>query len=163
MLDGDTLLASSTSSFEKTDQLWAYDLKAGRATALTDVVVPKDSTTFASDFTVGGGWVVWWLAHGNGSTRTVDIWGAPVQGGPARKITGMDDAGLSALLIDGGDVVWAMKTGVYKAPLTGGAPQKLPGTEGFQIVSWPWIGSPRARNSVTSSTSRCATSGRVSA
>jgi hypothetical protein len=142
MLDGDTLLASSTSSFEKTDKLWAYDLKARKASAVTDVVVPKDSTTFASDFTVGGGWVVWWLARGKGGAATVEIWGAPVQGGPARKITGMADAGLSTLLIDGGDVVWAMKTGVYKAPLTGGVPRKLPGSEGFQVVSWPWIGSP---------------------
>lgn len=142
MLDGDTLLGSTASSFQVTDKLWTYDLKAHKATVVTDVVVPRGSKIYASDFTVGQGRVVWWLSYEKGGARTLEIWGAPVTGGAARKITGMPGPGLSKLLIDGGDVVWGAGNGLHRAPLTGGAPEKIPGTEGFRIVSWPWIGSP---------------------
>jgi hypothetical protein len=48
------------------------------------------------------------------------------------------------MVIDHGDVVWSVNGsgGVYRAPLTGGAPEPVPGTKGMHILSWPWVGSP---------------------
>ncbi|MFB4307490.1 hypothetical protein [Actinomadura sp. GTD37] len=142
LLDGDVLVGATESSLQRPDRLWSYDLGARRAKAITDIVIPHGSKVFASDFSVGGGQVVWWLSYRAGGRDTVEIWGAPVAGGAAHKIAGMPGAEVSALLVDGDAAVWAMSGGVYRTPLSGGAPAKIPGTEGFGIVSWPWIGSP---------------------
>ncbi|GAA1826540.1 hypothetical protein [Actinomadura chokoriensis] len=142
LLDGDILVGTTESSLQRPDRLWSYDLGARRAKVITNIVIPRGSKIFASDFAVGGGRVVWWLSYRVDGRDTVEIWGAPVAGGAAHKITGMPGAEVSTLLIDGDDAVWAASGGVYRAPLTGGAPAKIPGTEGFGIVSWPWIGSP---------------------
>ncbi|TDE32670.1 hypothetical protein [Actinomadura sp. 6K520] len=142
LLDDGTLVGATTSSFEKSDKLWSYDLDARKATVITDIVVPRGSKIYASDFTVGGGQVVWWLSYRAGGRDTVEIWGAPLAGGTARKIAGTRGDSVSTLLIDGDTVVWGMKDGVYRVPLAGGTPEKIPGTGGFGIVSWPWIGSP---------------------
>jgi hypothetical protein len=142
LLDGDVLVGTTESSLQRPDRLWSYDLGARRAKVITNIVIPRGSKIFASDFAVGGGQVVWWLSYRVDGRDTVEIWGAPVAGGTAHKIVGMPGAEVSTLLIDGDDIVWGMSDGVYKVPLTGGAPAKIPGTEGFGIVSWPWIGSP---------------------
>jgi hypothetical protein len=144
LLDDGTLVGATTSSFEKSDKLWSYDLDARKATVITDIVVPRGSKIYASDFTVGGGQVVWWLSYRAGGRDTVEIWGAPLAGGTARKIAGTRGNAVSTLLVDGDAVVWGMKDGVYRVPLAGGTPEKMPGTGGFGIVSWPWIGSPAA-------------------
>lgn len=142
LLDGDILVGSTWSSLQRPDRLWSYDLGTGKATAITDVVVPRGSKIFASDITVGQGRVIWWLSYRVDGRDTVEIWGAPLTGGAARKIIGMPGSSLSTLLIDGDTIVWGTSNGVYKAPLSGGTPAKIPGTGGFGIVSWPWIGSP---------------------
>jgi hypothetical protein len=142
LLDGDVLVGATESSLQRPDRLWSYDLGARRAKVITNIVIPGGSKIFASDFAVGGGQVVWWLSYRADGRDTVEIWGAPVAGGTAHKIAGMPGAEVSTLLIDGDDIVWAASGGVYRAPLTGGAPARIPGTEGFGIVSWPWIGSP---------------------
>ncbi|MFG2085903.1 MULTISPECIES: hypothetical protein [unclassified Spirillospora] len=141
LLDGGTLVGATWSSLQLPDRLWSYDLDTRKATVITDVVVPEGSKIYASDITVGQGQVIWWLSYRVDGRDTVEIWGAPVAGGAAHKIIGMPGASLSTLLIDGGTIVWGMGDGVYEAPLSGGAPEKIPGTGGFDIVSWPWIGS----------------------
>ncbi|MGP4029489.1 hypothetical protein [Actinomadura sp. 3N407] len=145
VLDGDTLVGATEASLQVPDQLWSYDLGTRKATAITDVVVPRGSKIFASDFTVGRGQVIWWLSYRVDGRDTVEIWGAPLAGGAARKLIAMPGSSLSTLLIDGDSIVWGMGDGVYKAPLSGGAPEEIPGTGGFGIVSWPWIGSPASR------------------
>lgn len=142
LTDGDTLLAATTSSFERTDRLWAFDLGTREARVIADVSVPRRSTTYPSDFTVGEGQIVWWLSYTSDDGDVAEIWAAPVAGGAARKVTGMPGTSLSKLTIAGRDVVWSTGDGVYKAPLSGGSAQKIPGTEGYQIVAWPWIGAP---------------------
>ncbi|MFA1543054.1 hypothetical protein [Actinomadura monticuli] len=142
LLDDGTLVGATWSSLQRPDRLWSYDLGAGRASAITDIVVPRGSKIFASDITVGGDRVVWWLSYRVDGRDTVEIWGAPLRGGAARKLAGMRGAEVSTLLIDGATIVWGMGDGVYRMPLSGGEPAKIPGTDGFGIVSWPWIGSP---------------------
>ncbi|GAA0555913.1 hypothetical protein [Actinomadura livida] len=144
LLDGGTLVGATWSSLQKPDELWSYDLDTQKAAVITDIVVPRGSKIYASDITVGGGQVVWWLSYRVEGRDTVEIWGAPVAGGAARKVTGMRGDSVSTLLIDGDTVVWGMEDAVYRVPLPGGTPEEIPGTGGFEIVSWPWIGSPAA-------------------
>ncbi|TDD79109.1 hypothetical protein E1293_24365 [Actinomadura darangshiensis] len=136
----DTLIGSTTSS-GVADRLWAYDLKAGKATVVTRVDTPR--TSYDTTFVAGGGHIAWALARKTGGRTVVEIWAVPMAGGEARKVA---EAGspTSGLVIDGGNAVWETDEGVYKAPLAGGATEKIPGTKGFGIVSWPWLGSPGA-------------------
>ncbi|SNT37796.1 hypothetical protein SAMN05443665_102611 [Actinomadura meyerae] len=145
LLDGDVLVGATWASLQRPDELWSYDLGTGRADLITDIVIPRGSRIFASDFTIARGQVVWWLSYRAGGRDTVEVWGAPLAGGPARKITGLPGNDVTALLIDGDDVVMGAGGAVYRAPLAGGAPAKVPGTDGFSIVAWPWIGSPASR------------------
>ncbi|WP_433468843.1 hypothetical protein [Spirillospora sp. CA-128828] len=139
LLDGNTVLGATASTTEVTDKLWAYDLRTRTAKLITDVVVPRGWSQDAADFTVGHGEIVWWLAARTAGGERNEIWSAPVTGGPARRITSVVGSPPVSLLIDGGNVVWYMDKGVYQAPLSGGPAEKLPGTDGYSIISWPWI------------------------
>ncbi|TYK50676.1 hypothetical protein [Actinomadura decatromicini] len=142
LLDGGTLVGATTSSLQKPDKLWSYDLDGRKARVITDIVVPGGSKIFASDFAIGQGQVIWWLSYRVNGRDTVEIWGAPLAGGTAHKIIGMRGDSITTLLIDGDTIVWGMSDGIHKAPLSGGASTVVPGTAGYEIVSWPWIGSP---------------------
>ncbi|MFC4054518.1 hypothetical protein ACFOY4_32920 [Actinomadura syzygii] len=142
LLDGGTLVGATTSSLQKPDKVWAYDLGAHKARVITDIVVPGGSKIFASDFAIGQGQVVWWLSYRVNGRDTVEIWGAPLAGGAPHKIIGMRGDSITTLLIDGDTIVWGMNDGIHKVPLAGGASTVVPGSDGYEIVSWPWIGSP---------------------
>ncbi|QKW35515.1 hypothetical protein HUT06_16960 [Actinomadura sp. NAK00032] len=140
LLDGDVLVGETWASLQLPDQLWSYDLGSGRAKLITDLVAPRGTKIYPSDFTVARGQVVWWQSYRADGRDTAEVWGAPLAGGAARKITGLPGNGVSTLLIDGDTVVMGMGDAVYRAPLAGGAPVKVTGSDGFEIVSWPWIG-----------------------
>lgn len=142
LLGDGTLVAATWSSLQMPDKLWSYDLAAGEARTITDIVVPRGSRIYASDFTIAGDQVVWWLSYRAKGGDRVEVWGAPLAGGAAHKITGLPGRDVSTLLAEEDGVVLATSDGVYRAPLAGGAAERIPGTEGFEIVSWPWIGSP---------------------
>ncbi|CNF51591.1 Uncharacterised protein [Mycobacterium tuberculosis] len=142
LLDGDRLVGATWSALQRPDKLWSYDLGTGRAGVITDIVVPRGSKIFASDFAIGGDRVIWWLSYRVDGRDTVEIWAAPIAGGAAHKIAGMPGSDVSTLLVDGDTIVWGMSGGVYQMPLSGGVPAKIPGSGGFGIISWPWLGSP---------------------
>jgi hypothetical protein len=141
IIDDHTIAVTTDSSFEKADAVYAYDLRSHQARPITTVVTPPKTKLFASGFTVGGGYVAWWL---NDGTRA-EIWAAPLTGGPAKLVGQADSRGLSGLAIDGKDAVWSVDPvgGVYRAPLTGGGTARMvPGSTSMHILTWPWIGSP---------------------
>lgn len=152
-LDQRSLLVSTESEFEVTDRLWVYDLQTRKATKVTDVVVPAGSKIFASDFAVGDGQVVWWLRYTRQGRSLIEIWGAPLAGGKAHKISSIDAgsnkaSGLDKLVVGDGKI-YSARVGfskdldaVYEEPLTGGPARRIPGTAGYRILAWPWIGTP---------------------
>ncbi|MFI6515016.1 hypothetical protein ACIBF1_05580 [Spirillospora sp. NPDC050679] len=158
MLEDGTVLGTTWSSFELTDRIWVYDLAKNKARAVTDVTMPRGQKWFANDLTTADGQVVWTMTyHGDKSSfeepgfEKLELWTAPLAGGAARKVTSITaaqkplDQGTSTsdeLALDGGEAVWATTAGVLTVPLTGGKPRLLPGTKGYQILSWPWIGTP---------------------
>ncbi|GLY73461.1 hypothetical protein Airi01_017280 [Actinoallomurus iriomotensis] len=141
-LDAHTLLVSTDSSFEKADALYAYDLREHTTRRIATVVTPPKTKLFASGFSTGDGYVAWYLAGDYGT----EIWAAPLAGGAARLVSRADTPVPTALAIDGGKVLWSVgKTGgVFRAPVTGGATEKVPGTRGTYILQWPWVGAPAA-------------------
>jgi hypothetical protein len=142
VIDDHTIAVTTESSFEKADAVYAYDLRNHQARQITTIVTPPKTDLFANDFTVGGGYVAWWL---NDGTR-VEIWAAPLSGGPGKLVGQANSRGLSALTIDGKDAVWSLDPvgGVYRAPLAGGGTARMvPGSASMHILDWPWIGSPR--------------------
>jgi hypothetical protein len=156
-VDDHTLLASTRSSFEKTDALWLYDIATRRLKLSTRVTTPANATTFASHFTGGDGHVAWWTGRRENGETVAEIWSAPLRGGQSRKITAMsagkdEDGGIERLVIAGGKAIWSLSTfspgargGIFTAPITGGEPAKIPGSDGYHIVDWPWVGTPGYR------------------
>ncbi|MFF5261836.1 hypothetical protein ACFY4C_23100 [Actinomadura viridis] len=148
-LDDNRLLVRTESGFERTDQLLTYDLTTRQVARVTRVPVPAGSTMFASDFEVGDGHVAWWNSFRRGGRDTIEIWAAPLSGGDARRVAALDmEGGVRRLIIGDGKVFWSLdgrngaSTGVYEASLSGGAARQIPGTTGFQVLAWPWIGGP---------------------
>lgn len=156
LLDAETVLVSTESSFEKADQLLTYRIPTRQMMSVTSIVTPADATTFASDFTAGDGHVAWWLARKAKGGVTMEVWAAPLAGGGPRKVSAIaagadDDTGLSRLAIAGDQVIWSQTQpasgepdAIYQAPLSGGPGRKVAGTDGYQLVAWPWIGRPAA-------------------
>ena len=141
-VDDHTLLITTDASFEKTDALYAYDLRTHHTRLITRVVTPPETKMFASNFTVGEGYAGWALAGDYGT----EIWAAPLSGGQAHLVTRTNTRPPSQLTISGGKAVWSANTtgGVYQAPVGGGAAREVPGSRSMYILAWPWIGSPSA-------------------
>ncbi|MDN3352474.1 hypothetical protein [Actinomadura sp. DC4] len=142
-IDDRTVLVSTDASFEKAGSLYSYDLRDHTAKHITQVITPPNTRIFATDFTVGGGYAVWWFTGDYGT----DIWSAPLSGGPARLVDRAKTPAPSRLTVDGTDAVWSVSGtgGVHRAPLAGGGPaREVPGSRKAHILTWPWIGSPAA-------------------
>ena len=139
-IDGNTILVTTESSFEKTDALYAYDLRTHATKLVTRVTTPPKTNLFASGFTTGGGYVGWWLAGDSGT----EIWAAPLSGGQAHLVSRVSTRPPTQLAISGGNVMWdtGVTGGVYRAPVTGGTAREVTGGRSMYILAWPWIGSP---------------------
>ncbi|MFC9977984.1 hypothetical protein ACFVH6_44465 [Spirillospora sp. NPDC127200] len=156
MLDDRTVLGTTWSSFELTDRIWTYDLTTGRARLVTTLTIPRGPKWYANSITAGDGQVAWTMNRSNGGAEfeptfdRIELWTAPLAGGAPRKVTSIavaqsplqGDTTSAELAVSGGEANWATPAGVLTVPLTGGTPRLLPGTKGYQILSWPWIGTP---------------------
>jgi hypothetical protein len=130
--------------------------QAAQAGHTGDHPAPRDDVRFG--LAVGDGYVAWWTGHSQNGETAAEIWSAPLRaGGRSRKITTMPagkdaDGGVDRLVIAGGKAIWSLSTfspgapaGIFTAPLTGGEPTKIPGSDGYHIVDWPWAGAPDDR------------------
>jgi hypothetical protein len=142
-VDDHTLLVSTESSFEKSNALYAYDLRTHHTRLITQVITPPKTKMFASNFTVGDGYAGWALAGDYGT----EIWAAPLSGGQAHLVTRTNTRPPSQLTISSGKAIWSANVagGVYQAPIGGGAAREVPGSRSMYILAWPWIGSPPPR------------------
>jgi hypothetical protein len=164
-LDSGSLLVSTQTSPGVIDRLWVYDLRTRRASKVTDVPEPDGASEYAGGFAVGDGEVVWSVTDGPGDAAATEIWAAPLGGGTARKVVSMaasaKEGQVGSLVVADGRIRWspeafedasvveatggstgAVEPAVYEVPLAGGRPRMVPGTAGYLIMSWPWIGAP---------------------
>jgi hypothetical protein len=146
-----TMLVSTESSFEKADMLASYDLATGETKDLVRVITPANAELFAHEFTTGSGLIAWATARSAGDRVIAEIWTAPVTGGEATVLGSIDDQSkgeggpVRGLTVVGDAVYWSTggSGGVWRLPLTGGVPPAaVPGTEGYQMFDYPWVGKP---------------------
>lgn len=150
-VDNDTLLVATDSAFEKTDEVSLYNLKTKRVTSVARVhtsskIGDHRERSYATDFTVGDGYVAWWMGYAERGRWVIEVWAAPMAGGGSKRIAVQQGATsrIDHLAIADGKATWSLEKegGVYQTPLTGGQPTLLPDTGDYHIVTWPWIGTP---------------------
>jgi hypothetical protein len=155
-LAGSELLVTTDASFENADAVWAVDLNTGATRQVAKLPTPKPHTElFASHFTIGGGQVVWWSGYNRGGTQVTEIWKVPLSGGTPALVTTVEGGPLGTIGATGDrltvvdqTVYWSPAAfnpagpAVWQAPLSGGQPSKVPGSDGYALVAGAWIGSP---------------------
>ncbi|WP_067181414.1 hypothetical protein [Microtetraspora niveoalba] len=134
------ILLTAESSSEKRERFEVYDMKTGRSRVLARI--PSGGEGYVEqNAEVGEDYIVWYGRRPSRPERWADFWVAPRQGGdPIRvgEVTG-DLAGIDRFGVTGDHVVWsAGNGGVYRMPIGGGEPEKIPGTDGLWLASWPW-------------------------
>ncbi|MEV0231990.1 hypothetical protein [Nonomuraea sp. NPDC050786] len=146
-LDERTLLARTG----KGDTVWwSYDVRSGTVKRLV-AFVPPPRTDYTSSVVVGSGRLVWYTVSWGTVKGLLDIWTAPVTGGTARKVTSirqtMKYGDIDLMTVVGDKVVWSrgIEGGLYRAPLSGGDPARIPGTKRYHLLQWPWAGISGAR------------------
>lgn len=143
-VDARTLLVS-TGKGNSADPavLWTYDVASGRASRLL-APRPPAKTDYTSPVVTGSGRLVWYTVSWGKVKGALDIWAAPVGGGAAKRVTTirqtMKYGDIDVLAVVGDKVVWSRghEGGIYEAPLSGGEPRSVPGTERLHLLQWPW-------------------------
>ncbi|MER6575260.1 hypothetical protein [Nonomuraea sp. NPDC001023] len=149
MVDTTKVLLTAEASFEKANGLYTYDVNNGEVTKLADISLPAGTILFPDGFTTGQGRVAWWTARGTDDKRTADIWTVPTTGGRPQLVASAplppaSSAGfVTGIAITPDRLAWsAGNEGVFTVDINGGQPQRVEGTQGQHILSWPWVGSP---------------------
>ncbi|GIH93897.1 hypothetical protein Psi01_45270 [Planobispora siamensis] len=141
-LSATELLLAAESSFEKAGRLEVYDTASRSRTVLAETPGPEGvKGYFMQSADVGAEHVVWYGTTPNNGDKWADFWVVPRSGGTARQIgevTG-EQAEVQAVGVSADSVVWSVdKGGIYRMPLSGGAPERIGGTDGLHLLSWPW-------------------------
>ncbi|WP_433418285.1 hypothetical protein ACQP1V_02090 [Microtetraspora malaysiensis] len=134
------ILLTAEASFEKAGRLEVYDTRT-RASRVLATMAPRGKGYYPQDFEVGSDYIAWYGTTPNNGRKWADFWVAPRQGGePIRvgEVTG-DLALVDRIGVTGDHIVWSPKSGgVYRMPIAGGEPEKIEGTDGLWLDSWPW-------------------------
>jgi len=144
------VLATTEAGFEHADELWTVNLDSKNAQLITRIPDPApDKTGYASHFTIGSAYVVWWDSYRKAGENYTRIWKVPVIGGdPVLVSTVPGNFGVvdDRLVVHREMIYFSSSStgGVWQVPLAGGDAGPIADTRGYQIVSWPWIGSPGA-------------------
>jgi len=136
--------------------IWTYDLDTRKFTEIAPLAMPG----IMNDALVHGEGMLAWNTF---AKRTGEIWTVPLTGGTPRRVTTfpVDLGGEKAyhgieLAIGDGHVVWSrvLDGGVHRAPLSGGAPEPVPGADGMHLLDWPWAGRPGHKRSAAKPSSK---------
>jgi hypothetical protein len=135
------VLVTAESSFEKAGRLEVYDSSTGTARVVGEMPAPEGvKGYFSQAVEVGEKYYAWYGETPNNSDEWADFWIMPREGGTARQVgevTG-DLSRVERIGVTDEHLVWSVRQGgVYRIPLTGGAPEKIDGTDGLHLTSWP--------------------------
>lgn len=135
------VLVTAESSFEKAGRLEVYDTSTGTARVVGEMPAPEGvKGYFSQAVEVGEKYYAWYGETPNNSDKWADFWILPREGGTARQVgevTG-DLSRVERIGVTGEHLVWSVRQGgVYRIPLTGGSPEKIDGTDGLHLTSWP--------------------------
>jgi len=121
-----------------------FDTAAGTVQALGDPDAAGPDGTWLHDVAVDGDRAVWVLQQG---AHQFDVWSAPLDGSAkARLAVRWTGPGVAYPIgLHAGSVYWATSvdkpaTGIYRTPLSGGAPELVPDSAGFrEYGQFPWV------------------------
>lgn len=135
------VLVTAESSFEKAGRLEVYDASTGDVRVVGKMPAPEGvKGYFAQDVEVGEEHFAWYGTTPNNSDKWADFWIIPREGGTARRlgeVTG-DLAGVERIGVTRDSLVWSVRQGgVYRIPLSGGQAEKVEGSDGLHLTSWP--------------------------
>ncbi|MEO3874009.1 hypothetical protein ABGB18_34815 [Nonomuraea sp. B12E4] len=150
-LSATEVLLAPESGFEKGGRLEAYDSASGKTRVLGDVPSPRKGY-YLQQFAVGRQYVAWFGETPRNSDKWADFWIIPREGGKARRV-GEVAADVESIGLTDDSLVWSVKEGgVHRMPLTGGAPERLPGTDGLHLASWPWANARAGQSPISNVT-----------
>lgn len=136
-LSATEVLLAADSAFEKAGRLEVYDSASGRTRVLGEIPSPKEKY-YPQSFGVSSRYIGWYGETPQDSDDWADFWIMPREGGKARRV-GEVDAKVEKIAVTDDSLVWSVREGgVYRMPLTGGVPERLPGTDGLHLTAWPW-------------------------
>jgi hypothetical protein len=139
-LSATKLLLTAESSFEKAGRLEVYDTTTRTSTVLANMPDAGVKGYFVQGYEVGTDSIAWWGSTPNNSDRWADFWVMPRSGGTPQRVgevTG-DLSLVEKIGVTSDSVVWSLTIGgVYRMPTGGGAPERIKGTEGLHLLSWP--------------------------
>ncbi|GAA3240610.1 hypothetical protein [Actinocorallia longicatena] len=130
----------STGPEERPSRLLRYDVRTRETAPIASLRVPSGARL--GGFVTGDGSTAWDVWTGD----RAEIWTAPIGGGKAVRVLsvahGEFEWPVERLQISGGRLLWSDGDGVHRLPLTGGQPEKVPGSSGLHLLIWPWAGTP---------------------
>jgi hypothetical protein len=143
-LSGTEVLVAAESSFEKAGRLEVYDTATRKATVLAKMPTPAGVRGyFPQSVEVGPRHIAWYGETPNDDTRWADLWVVARSGGTARQVAELTDsaAEVERIGVTADHVFWSVRSGgLYRVPIGGGAVERVPGTDGLHLLSWPWAG-----------------------
>ncbi|MGW0482812.1 hypothetical protein [Nonomuraea sp. NPDC003214] len=136
------VLLTAESSFEKAGRLEIYDTTARTTRVVGDMPAPEGvKGYFVQDVEVGERHFAWYGTTPNDSDKWADFWIIPREGGTAQRVgevTG-DLANVERIGLTEDALVWSVRDGgVHRLPLSGGEPEKVAGSDGLHLDSWPY-------------------------
>ncbi|MFD1541525.1 hypothetical protein [Nonomuraea guangzhouensis] len=138
------VLLGAGPSPEKAGKIEVYDTKIGKSRVVTEIpTTPGLKQPFQAAVSTDGTNVVWYTSGRKDGALAGELWWAPLAGGKAKRAVTLTGAAadIDAVGTDGKSIVWSMgKGGVYRKSFTGGAPHRVPETDGLHLIRWPWAG-----------------------
>ncbi|MFI7615457.1 hypothetical protein ACIBP6_29940 [Nonomuraea terrae] len=135
----EVLLAASGPG-EKSSRLEVYDSVTGETRVVTTPWTDGPLVQVAAADAEHLVWTSYSEKDGTGFRR---IWAAPLPG-EAKLLATLSGPGtdIDMMQLDGDHVTWSERSrgGVWRLPLAGGTPQRLPGSDGLHLVDWPVAG-----------------------
>ncbi|MEV6867072.1 hypothetical protein AB0M44_39530 [Streptosporangium subroseum] len=139
-LSATELLLTAESSFEKAGRLEVYDTTTRTSTVLVNMPATGTKGYFVQGYEVGADYIAWWGETPNNSDKWADFWVVSRSGGTPKRVgevTG-DLSRVTRIGVTSDSVVWSVTGGgIYRMPMGGGAPERIAGTDGLHLLSWP--------------------------
>ena len=141
MLDEHRMLLAVRVSDAKVGSLAVYDTRTGTEKLLTDLPDPPGVRGYwPGGFTAADGVIVWTVGvFGQDGSQASEYWTMRDDGTGKRRVSGVTGVGERLVIVDG--TLYGSpgsRTGIMRMPVAGGTPEKIPGSEGFEIARWPW-------------------------
>ncbi|GAA3249429.1 hypothetical protein [Nonomuraea helvata] len=131
----EVLMLAPAQALGQPSRLEVYDM-ARKTTRVLGQVPGIKKMTAPAGLAVGSRYFAW---YGPRFGKPTHFWIMPRSGGTAVHVA-QTTANVDSVGLTEDSLVWSLQDsgGVYRVPLTGGAPSRLTGSDGLHLIAWPW-------------------------